>query len=168
MADSIGYVEAHGTGTILGDPIELAALQEALGGETDKSIAVVQLNPISGISLWLQASPVLIKVVLALKHAQLPPSLHYDTPNPGFNFEKSPFYVNTILREWKPGRNPRRAGVSSFGIGGTNVHAILEEAPLRAAQESSRPWHLLTFSARSPQALKRKVEDMADFLQIIT
>ncbi len=79
-----------------------------------------------------QAQPELIKTVLALRHQQLPPSLHFQLSNPKIDFEHSPFYVNTALKPWEAERRPRRAGVSSFGIGGTNAHIILEEAPAQA------------------------------------
>ena len=71
----------------------------------------------------------LIKATLALKHKEIPASLHFQQPNPKIDFAHSPFYVNTKLSEWKAGKTPRRAGVSSFGIGGTNAHVVLEEAP---------------------------------------
>ena len=68
----------------------------------------------------------LLKTVLALHHKALPPSLHFDEPNP--NVEFGPFAVNTELREWSVTNGaPRRAGVSAFGFGGTNFHAVLEE-----------------------------------------
>ena len=63
-----------------------------------------------------------IKTVLAMTHREIPPSLHFETPNPQIDFANSPFYVNTTLREWGANGTPRRAGVSSFGIGGTNAH----------------------------------------------
>ncbi|MGD1932330.1 MAG: type I polyketide synthase, partial [Leptolyngbyaceae cyanobacterium] len=131
--DSITYIEAHGTGTALGDPIEIAALTQAFRQETAQpgfcAIGSVKTNighldAAAGIAS-------LIKTVLALKHQQIPASLHFQQPNSQIDFERSPFYVNTTLTDWPHGHQPRRAGVSSFGIGGTNVHVVLEEGPER-------------------------------------
>src|SRR5574340_516874 len=85
----------------------------------------------------------LIKTVLALEHREIPPSLHFETANPNIAFDRSPFFVNAALRPWASNGGRRRAGVSSFGIGGTNAHAVLEEAPAREASGPSRPWHVL-------------------------
>jgi acyl transferase domain-containing protein len=129
--ETITYMETHGTGTPLGDPIEIAAMTRAFRATTDKkgycAIGSVKTN----IGHLDAAAGIagLIKTVLALHHKLLPPSLHFETPNPQIDFENSPFYVNTKLSEWKANGTPRRAGVSSFGFGGTNAHVILEEAP---------------------------------------
>ena len=68
----------------------------------------------------------------------MPPSLHFETPNPEIDFDDSPFFVNTTLRDWPATAAPRRAGVSSFGIGGTNAHVVLEEAPVRRRAAAPR------------------------------
>ncbi|MGL5833397.1 MAG: SDR family NAD(P)-dependent oxidoreductase, partial [Waterburya sp.] len=125
--ETISYIETHGTGTALGDPIEIAALNQVFRDGTECAIGSVKTN----IGHLDAAAGVtgLIKTVLALKHQQIPPSLHFQQPNPKIDFANSPFYVNTELKEWKTPGYPRRAGVSSFGIGGTNAHVVLEEAP---------------------------------------
>ena len=131
--ETITYIEAHGTGTALGDPIEIAALTQAFRSSTQKkgfcAIGSVKTN----IGHLDTAAGVtgLIKTVLALKHKQIPPSLHFEQPNPEIDFANSPFYVNTTLSEWETNGTPRRAGVSSFGLGGTNAHVILEEGAMR-------------------------------------
>ena len=131
-AETVNYIEAHGTGTVLGDPIEITALTKAFRASTQKknfcAIGSVKTN----IGHLDAAAGIagLIKTVLALKHKLIPPSLHFQEPNPEIDFTNSPFYVNTKLSEWKTNSIPRRAGVSSFGIGGTNAHVILEEAPV--------------------------------------
>lgn len=167
-AESISYIETHGTGTPLGDPIEIAALTQAYRAETDKEqfcaigslkTNIGHLDAASGISG-------LIKTVLSLHHQTIPPSLHFETPNPKLNLESSPFYVNTKCRTWDTGSLPRRAGVSSFGIGGTNAHIILEEAPPRqATQASSRTWHLLILSAKTETALKTATDKLTAYLK---
>jgi phthiocerol/phenolphthiocerol synthesis type-I polyketide synthase E len=165
--ESITYVEAHGTGTPVGDPIEITALKEAFGtagGEGWCAIGAVKgnvghLDAASGITG-------LIKTVQALRHRQIPPTLHFREPNPRLGIEGSPFYVADRLREWTvPGGGARRAGVSSFGIGGTNAHAVLQEAPPREPSAPGRPWSLLVLSARTPRALERQTEDLARWFE---
>ncbi|HEY9629838.1 MAG TPA: SDR family NAD(P)-dependent oxidoreductase [Coleofasciculaceae cyanobacterium] len=165
--DSLTYIEAHGSGTALGDPIEIAALTQVFRHQTDQkafcAIGSVKSNfGHLGIAAGVAG---LIKTVLALKHKQIPPSLHFEQPNPEIDFVNSPFYVNTQLREWKTHGHPRRAGVSSFGIGGTNAHVILEEAPPVSASASHRPWQLLTLSAKTSSALEQATANLTEHLQ---
>jgi acyl transferase domain-containing protein len=108
----------------------------------------------------------LIKTVLALKHRELPPSLHYESPNPEIDFTNSPFYVNASLRPWERNGTPRRAGVSSFGIGGTNAHVIVEEAPEpEPGIETKREWQVLTLSARTETALETATKNLTVHLE---
>jgi polyketide synthase PksJ len=152
--DAIDYVETHGTGTALGDPIEIAALTRAFGDLRPGSVAIGSVKGNVGHLSRAAGIAGLIKAVLALEHGELPPSLNFERPNPQIDFARSPFFVNTELRPWppSPGR-PRRAAVSSFGVGGTNAHVILEEAPPASASDASKPWQLLTLSAKSETAL---------------
>jgi acyl transferase domain-containing protein/acyl carrier protein len=165
--ETISYVEAHGTGTEMGDPIEIAALTRAFHARAEKkgfcAIGSVKTN----IGHLDTAAGVagLIKATLALKHKQIPPSLHFRDPNPKIDFENSPFYVSTGLSEWNANGHPRRAGVSSFGIGGTNAHAVLEEAPPAAPPASSRPSQLLVLSAKTDSALDAMTSNLADHLK---
>jgi amino acid adenylation domain-containing protein len=164
---TITYVEAHGTATALGDPIEIAALTQAFSAGTNKrgfcAIGSVKTN----IGHLDTAAGVtgLIKTAMALKHRQIPPSLHFERPNPRIDFANSPFYVNTELRPWETNGTPRRAGVSSFGIGGTNVHLILEEAPEAGPSEVAEGWQLLVLSARSDHALSRMAARLAEYIK---
>ncbi|MEH2023711.1 type I polyketide synthase [Nostoc sp.] len=165
--ETITYVETHGTATALGDPIEIAALTQAFRSSTQNigfcAIGSVKTN----IGHLDTAAGVtgLIKTVLALKHKQIPPSLHFTSPNPEIDFANSPFYVNTTLSEWETNGTPRRAGVSSFGLGGTNVHLILEEAPAVEASSSSGSWQLLMLSAKTSSALETATTNLANYLQ---
>jgi acyl transferase domain-containing protein len=154
-ADTISYVEAHGTGTPLGDPVEIAALTHAFRTTSTRNGYCAIGSVKSNIGHLDAAAGVasLIKTVLALRHRELPPSLHFAQPNPKIDFENSPFYVNARLAEWPAGSGPRRAGVSSFGIGGTNAHVVLEEAPEREPSGPSRPWSVLTVSGQTAAAL---------------
>ena len=165
--DTISYIEAHGTGTSLGDPIEIAALRQAFGASTHKkgfcAIGSVKTN-VGHLDIAAGVTS-LIKTVLALKHKVIPPSLHFEKPNPNIDFENSAFYVATELSEWKMDGFPRRAGVSSFGIGGTNAHAVLEEAPLVETSGKSRPWQLLLLSAQTSTALDKMTTNLVERLK---
>jgi acyl transferase domain-containing protein/thioesterase domain-containing protein len=166
-AETISYIEAHGTGTELGDPIEIAALTKAFQTTTEKKgfCAIGSLKSNIGHTDAAAGVAGLIKTVLALKHRLLPPSLHFEQPNPQIDFANSPFYVNRTLSEWKSNGTPRRAGVSSFGIGGTNAHVILEEAPTPEPSGESRAWQLLVVSAKTTSALKTASTNLAAYLE---
>ena len=166
-ADSIGYVEAHGTGTPVGDPIEVEALTRAYRQYTSRKGFCALGAVKSNIGHLDAAAGVagLIKTTLILKRGMIPPTLHFEKPNPAIDFAESPFWVNNKLIEWKAGTARRRAGVSSFGIGGTNAHAILEEAPPRRPSGRSRPLQLLTISAKTAQALDQRAETLAARLE---
>jgi acyl transferase domain-containing protein len=163
--DDISYVETHGTGTAIGDPIEIQALTQAFAGRTKPPSScpigsiksnLGHLNAVSGVAGF-------IKTVLALHHRELPPSLHFERPNPRIDFAKTPVFVNTVLRPWTG--TPRFAGVSSFGFGGTNVHMILENAPVREpARPAAAPPHLLVLSARTETALAESANRLAAHL----
>jgi len=162
-AETITYVEAHGTATPMGDPIEITALTEAFRLHSDRKSFCAIGSVKTNIGHLDAAAGVagLIKTSMALKHGILPPSLHFEKPNPEIDFAGSPFYVNTSVRAWPKGGSPRRAGVSSFGIGGTNAHVVLEEAPGESASGPSRPWQLLLLSAKSAAALEAASASMA-------
>jgi acyl transferase domain-containing protein len=167
-AESISYVETHGTGTALGDPVEIAALTQAFEGDTHRKglCAIGSLK--SNIGHLDAAAGVagLIKTILALKHKQLPPSLHYQRPNPKIDFAASGFFVNDKLAEWNRGEVPRRAGVSSFGIGGTNAHVVVEEAPApEPSSSTTRPLHMLLLSAKTAPALDAATANLTEYLK---
>jgi len=162
--ESIGYVEAHGTGTTLGDPIEVEALNQAFGKTPEPYCALGSVKTNIGHLDSAAGVAGFIKAVLALRHRTLPPSLHFTAPNPKINFEGSPFYVNTTPKPWENAKFPLRAGVSSFGIGGTNVHVILEEAPVRPASSPGNPSQLLTFSGKTRSALAQNILNVGAFL----
>jgi len=163
--ESISYIEAHGTGTKLGDPIEAEALVRVFGKSTEKYCALGSVKSNIGHLDTAAGVAGLIKTVLAMKHRQIPPSLHFQTLNREIDFDNSPFYVNNILREWRNDKYPLRAGVSSFGIGGTNVHVILEEAPRIPAVAGGMPYQVLTLSAKTPAALERLTESFCDYFR---
>jgi acyl transferase domain-containing protein len=163
---SISYVEAHGTATRLGDPIEILALNEAFAtGGSSKFCAIGSAKSNLGHTDAAAGAAGLIKTALCLYHRQLPASLHFSEPNPQIDFDGGPFYVNTLLREWTTAaETPLRAGVSSLGMGGTNVHAVLEEAPGQAAGDAGHPYLLLTVSARTEDSVRRYLDKLKQFL----
>ncbi len=153
--ETISYVETHGTGTPVGDPIEIAALTQAFRAKSSAKNFCAIGSIKSNIGHLDAAAGIvgLIKTTLMLHNKVLPPSLHFEEHNPKIDFTNSPFYMNTKLSEWETDGAPRRAGVSSFGVGGTNAHLVLEEAPVIAASDPSRPWVLLPLSAKTSRAL---------------
>jgi len=171
--ESVSYVEAHGTGTALGDPVEVEGLKKAFRSEETGFCRLGSLKSNIGHLDTAAGVSSFIKAVLALNKRMIPPSLHFREANPNIDFSRSPFYVATEAEPWTnrpaPGRPdhvlPLRAGVSSFGIGGTNVHAVLEEAPQQPASEPGREWQLLCLSARDEAGLGRLEEAVAAYVE---
>jgi acyl transferase domain-containing protein len=167
--DTISYVEAHGTGTPVGDPIEIAALTQAFrqgGAEKNGFCGIGSVKSNIGHTDTAAGVASFLKVALAMQHKELPPSLHFKSPNPACEFERSPFYVNAALKAWNPPAGaPRRAGVSSLGVGGTNAHIILEEAPKQQPSGASRPFQLIVQSAKSLSALDAGSAALADHFE---
>jgi len=164
--DSISYVETHGTATPLGDPIEIEGLKMAFGEQEKNGFCAIGSIK-SNIGHLTAAAGVagLIKTILAINNKLIPASLGFDKPNPAIDFENSPFFVNSKLRNWDA-EKPRRAGVSSFGVGGTNVHLVVEEYPMEQKFSSpSRPIQLLMWSAKSENSLKGYETELGKFIK---
>ncbi len=130
-ATSVGLIEAHGTGTMAGDPSEFIALNTTFSENNlrKQHIALGSVKSQIGHTKSAAGAASLIKTALALHHKVLPPTINITQPDPQFEIEQSPFYLNTEPRPWlrAEGKVPRRAGVSAFGFGGTNFHVVLEE-----------------------------------------
>ena len=166
-ARSVSYVETHGTATPLGDPVEVAALTQAFRTHTPDTgfCAVGSLKSNVGHMVIAAGAAGVIKTALALTHERLPGTVHFKSPNPKIDFAGSPFVVQASPTNWPRGSVPRLAGVSSFGVGGTNAHAVLQEAPaLPPAQPGTGP-QLLRLSARTPVALKASIDRLATHLE---
>ncbi|MBD2636146.1 SDR family NAD(P)-dependent oxidoreductase [Limnothrix sp. FACHB-881] len=169
---TITYVEAHGTGTALGDSIEFEAITRVFRDKTaaNEFCALGFGKTNIGHTIYTAGLASLLKVLLAFKHQQIPPSANFETPNPDIRWADSPFYVNRELRPWQPPAGiPRRAAVSSFGFSGTNCHLVLDEPPAVAPARLNPAGHapiaeLFVVSAKSEAALQRRCQDLADFL----
>lgn len=162
----IQLVEAHGTATRLGDPIEYRALTKAFRHYTGKTnyCAIGSIKTNIGHTTAAAGVAGVLKTLQALRHQQLPPSLHYEQGNANIRFEGSPFYVNTTLQHWEaPSGKPRRAAVSSFGLSGTNAHIVLEESGSPLRKHTTRPGYLIVLSAQHADALKRQVAQLRDY-----
>jgi acyl transferase domain-containing protein len=165
----VDYVEAHGTGTALGDPIEVRALDAALGRQraVDRPLLIGSVKTNTGHLEAAAGVTGLIKVVLALHHGEIPPHLHLREPNPHVDWHNLPVRVATARTPWLSPAGERFAGVSSFGFGGTNAHVVLGDAPPPPAfpdAADERPWQLLTLSACDRAAVRAVAAGYADQL----
>ncbi|MEM7345088.1 MAG: SDR family NAD(P)-dependent oxidoreductase, partial [Chloroflexota bacterium] len=166
---TISYVEAHGTGTKLGDPIEV----EALTASFQKYSASKQYCALGSVKTNLGHTSAaagvasLIKVLLAMKHQQIPPSLHFSHPNEHIKFEETPFYVNTALQSWRPQGGILRAAINAFGFTGTNAHLIVEAYRPSTHQNpvSNNSPHLILLSAKNKAQLHNQVKTLLDYLE---
>jgi acyl transferase domain-containing protein/acyl carrier protein/NAD(P)-dependent dehydrogenase (short-subunit alcohol dehydrogenase family) len=124
------YIEGHGTSTAVGDAVELHSMADALANFNLPlhSVAIGSVKSNIGHLKGAAGAAGMLKTALALRDKVLPPSVHFDRPNPNMDFDHSPLYVNTELKPWTVAEGGvRRAGLSAFGFGGTNFHAVLEE-----------------------------------------
>jgi acyl transferase domain-containing protein/acyl carrier protein len=177
----VQYIEAHGTGTLLGDPIEAKALGAvlALNRSPQRPCRLGSVKTNLGHLEAAAGIAGLIKVVLALHHREIPPSLHFETPNPHIPFDQLPLRVQMTLEPWPKEPCPALAGVSSFGFGGTNAHVVLQQAPQSDLERrnaecgtehpqsdirNTNSSYLLPLSARSPEALRSLAREYLDFL----
>ncbi len=164
---TISYIEAHGTGTELGDPIEIKGIHDAFSRYTDKKqfcgIGTVKTN--IGHTVAASGIASLIKVILAMQHEVLPPSINFKYPNSYISFTDSPVYFVDRLQKWERGEGPRRAGISAFSFNGTNAHLVLEE-PERTVQgqASKEEPQLFVFSAKNEKTLTHYIEACYQYL----
>ncbi|WP_421846099.1 SDR family NAD(P)-dependent oxidoreductase [Mycobacterium sp.] len=165
--EQVSYLEAHGTGTALGDPIELAALQQVFGASDSRSTPCSLGSVKSNIGHLESAAGIAgtAKVLLQMKYHQLVASLHAETINPNLSFDPRLFHLQRENAVWKtPDKSLRIAGVSSFGAGGANAHVLLEEFRPEALPDIPGP-QVLPLSARSRELLRALCERMAQFAE---
>ena len=174
-AQSIGYIEAHGTGTELGDPIEISGLSRAFdqqGAEPKQQCLIGSIKTNIGHLEAAAGIAGVTKVLLQMRHNQIPPSLHSGVLNKHIDFDRSHFKVVQSLTDWQPISNdgkhyPLRAAVSSFGAGGANAHVILEKYTLtnEVNTENEKQTHVFPLSARNEEQLHRFIERLKHFLE---
>src|ERR1700753_2512936 len=165
----VDYVEAHGTGTPLGDPIEARALGTVLGrgraGDEPLLIGTAKTN--LGHLEAAAGIAGLIKTVLSVYRGSIPPHPHFHNPNPHIPFDQLRLKVVDEQTEWPQPGAPRRAGVSSFGFGGTNAHAVIEQAPppVPVIREADPAVTTLLLSGKSPERIASQAASLAAWLQ---
>jgi acyl transferase domain-containing protein/aryl carrier-like protein len=167
----VSYLEAHGTGTVLGDPIEVHAAEEVYcqGRDPKNPLHLGAVKAHVGHLEVAAGAASLVKMVLALQHRQIPPHLHFRSPNPDLDLDANRLVIDTELTPWSPPSGHLVAGISGFGLAGTNVHVVVEEPP--AAPPRVRPGrperasHVLPLSARSPEALRALASKYGQLLE---
>jgi len=164
----VSYIEAHGTGTALGDPIELAALEQVYGGNEARETPCAVGSVKSNIGHLESAAGMagIAKVLLQMRHGELAPTLHAETINPNLRFAPGVFHLQRERDAWPARKDglPRMAGISSFGAGGANAHVLIEEYREQTLAETHGP-QVLPLSARTPELLRDLCERMAGFAE---
>ncbi|WP_158713528.1 type I polyketide synthase, partial [Streptomyces sp. NRRL F-525] len=162
----VQYVELHGTGTKVGDPIEASALGAALGADRspDQPVRVGSAKTNVGHLEGAAGIVGLLKAVLSIHHRELPPSLNFETPNPGIPFDRLGIRVQTELGPWPAADRPLIAGVSSFGMGGTNCHVALTEWRSPAATPVDPGDTPVVLSAKTKKALRGQADRLRTYL----
>ncbi len=152
-ADELGYVEAHGTGTSLGDPVEFNALAEVLRSQSRAPLVLGSVKTNIGHLEAAAGIAGLIKLILMIKNNKIPPSLHFDQPNPAIPWQDYPITVADKNIDWPETAKPRVGLVSSFGLSGTNVQALVAESNEQDVSPPPEGHYVFKLSAKSEFAL---------------
>ncbi|WKD49189.1 SDR family NAD(P)-dependent oxidoreductase [Microbulbifer spongiae] len=177
---SVGYIECHGTGTSLGDPIEIKGLKGAFRElfhhhqnlyATEKLIGLSSVKTNIGHLETAAGISGIIKVLMAIKHQQIPASLHFEKLNPYIDLDSTPFYVVDKTQTWKRRKDtsnqelPLCAGISSFGFGGANAHAVLQEYRSTWQSDVTLSAHPILISAKDPKRLQEYASNLLQFIE---
>lgn len=170
---SLSFIEAHGTGTKMGDPIEIRGIRDAFEQYTDRknfcAIGSVKTN-IGHLDVTAGICG-LVKAALSLRGKAVPPSLHFQYPNPDISFIDSPLFLLNSPLDLRHLPEPVLCGVSSFGFSGTNAHVVIEEfvstvtTRESVGESADRPLYLLTVSSLSAEGLIQQKERYERYLQ---
>ncbi|MCZ9351028.1 SDR family NAD(P)-dependent oxidoreductase [Streptomyces mutabilis] len=166
--DDLAYLEAHGTGTPVGDPVECAAVGRALGtGRTTGALPIGSVKSNIGHLEAASGMPGVFKALLVLRHSRIPPTPHVEPLNPDIDFASHNIRPVVRFEELRTGGRPY-VGVNSFGFGGANAHIVLTRPPERDVEPAPAPAGRLpvVVSARTPEALRDAVEQMAQHLEL--
>ena len=165
--ESLAFIEAHGTGTRLGDPIEVEGLTKAFRRHTDRTqfCAVSSIKANIGHTDHAAGLAGLLRAVLCLKYRKVARAIHYQRPNHLIAFKESPVFVNSEPLLLPRKDSPLVCGVSSFGLSGTNVHVVLEEAPVAPRADAYTIRRVIApLSARTHDLLREHAERLKQFL----
>lgn len=153
--EDITMIEAHGTGTTLGDPIEIASINNAFCKKTDRKQFCGVGSVKSNVGHLDGAAGIFgfIKAVLCLNNKTLVPTINFHRPNTNIDFCDSSVYVIDRVRKWDKPNGNRLCGVSAFGFSGTNCHVLLAEAPDQSIKRKGQTPFIFTISAKTKSAL---------------
>ncbi|MEU0539051.1 MupA/Atu3671 family FMN-dependent luciferase-like monooxygenase [Nocardia sp. NPDC005978] len=165
----IGFVEAHGTGTLIGDPIEVSALAEAIrlhreGPAVGRSCLLGSIKANIGHLDAAAGVAGLIKAVLCVETGIVPGTVNFTRPNPNVAWDRTPFMVNSDSIEWTKSPRQRVCGVNALGIGGTNAHVVVSGWNARPRSGTAHRTHMVTLSAHSPAAVAARTRDLRQIL----
>ena len=167
------YVEAHGTGTKAGDPVEASAIHRTIGQPTSssrKTLYIGSVKPNIGHLEAAAGAASIIKVVMALENALIPPNIRFSTPNPAIPLDEWNMVVPTRLTPW-PGAHTKRVSVSGFSMGGTNAHVVLEATKTGSSNgviaSPSNKKRLFVFSSHDRAGFSRMGKSLVEHLDTL-